>query len=62
MKEVEELFSEGLFLRVHQSHLINTLYIKNYIKGEGGYVIMQDNSSVPVSRRKKELLLKYFNI
>jgi hypothetical protein len=34
--------------------------IKKYIKGEGGYVIMSDRSSVNVSRSRKELLLKKF--
>lgn len=42
------------FLRVHHSHLISLMHIKNYVKGEGGYVIMSDNTMVEVSRRKKE--------
>ncbi|MGD1846391.1 MAG: LytR/AlgR family response regulator transcription factor [Salibacteraceae bacterium] len=48
--EYEELFLHERFFRVHRSHLINLNHIKRYIKGEGGYVIMDDDSQVEVSR------------
>jgi len=56
LKEYEELLSEHGFERIHQSHLINLNYLKSYIKKDGGYVIMADNSTLPVSQRKKEKL------
>jgi len=59
LKEYEELLSENGFERVHQSHLINLAFLKTYIK-EGSYVIMKDESQVPVSQRKKERLLEQF--
>lgn len=49
------------FFRVHHSHLVNMNHISKYIKGEGGYVIMSDNSSVDVSRRRKEEFLRALN-
>jgi len=49
------------FFRVHHSHLVNMNHITRYIKGEGGYVIMTDNSSVDVSRRRKEEFLRALN-
>jgi two-component system LytT family response regulator len=58
LKEIEELLSDHAFLRVHHSYLVNLNEISRYIKGEGGYVIMNDNSHIDVSRSKKELLLK----
>ncbi|RRB04125.1 LytR/AlgR family response regulator transcription factor [Larkinella rosea] len=61
LKEIEELLDGSSFLRVHQSHLINLNEILRYIRGEGGYVVMSDNSSVPVSRSRKEVLLNVFN-
>ena len=51
--EYEEMFSGENFFRVHRSHLINMEHIKKYIKGEGGFVILSDNSQAEVSRRKK---------
>jgi two-component system LytT family response regulator len=56
LKEYEELLAEYGFERIHQSHLINLAYLKSYIKRDGGYVVMADNSNLPISQRKKERL------
>ena len=56
LKEYEELLTEHGFERIHQSHLINLNYLKSYIKKDGGYVVMADNSHLPISQRKKERL------
>ncbi|KQS48700.1 MULTISPECIES: LytR/AlgR family response regulator transcription factor [Flavobacterium] len=56
LKEYEELLAEHGFERIHQSHLINLSCLKSYIKKDGGYVIMADNSKLPISQRKKERL------
>jgi two-component system, LytTR family, response regulator len=53
LREFEELFSEENFFRVHRSHLINLEHLKKYIKGEGGFAVMADDSRVEISRRKK---------
>ncbi len=45
------------FLRVHQSHTVNKFHIKSYIKTEGGYLLMNDESRVPVSVRKKAAVI-----
>lgn len=54
----EPQLSNHSFFRVHHSHLINLNHISKYVKGEGGYVIMSDGTSVDVSRRKKEDFLR----
>ena len=58
LKEIEEMLGEYSFLRVHNSYMVNLNEINKYIKGEGGYLIMSDDSSVDVSRSRKEMLLK----
>jgi two-component system LytT family response regulator len=61
LKEVEEqLFKDSGFLRVHQSHLINPAFLKKYIKGEGGYLLLEDGAHIPLSRRKREDFLGNF--
>lgn len=60
LKEIEKLLEGHGFLRVHHSHLINLNEIVRYIRGEGGYVIMSDNTPITVSRSHKEVLLKLF--
>lgn len=62
LKEYESILVQHGFLRVFQSHLINTKYIQRYIKGRGGTVIMSDGAYVPVSRDKKETLLKVIKL
>jgi two-component system LytT family response regulator len=57
LKDFEEMLKENGFYRVHQSHLINTKYIKEFVKTDGGYLIMSDGNSVPVSTRKRSEVL-----
>ena len=57
LKEIEEMLEEYSFLRVHNSYLINLNEIDKYVKGEGGYLVMSDGSTIDVSRSKKETLL-----
>ncbi len=56
LKEYEELLTDHGFVRIHQSHLINLAFLKSYIKKDGGYVVMADNSNLPISQRKREQL------
>lgn len=58
LKDIEEMLEEYSFLRVHHSYMVNLNEINKYIKGEGGYLIMSDESTVDVSRSRKEMLLK----
>jgi len=60
LKEFNELLSGYNFYRVHQSHLVNLDHVKRYEKIGGGKLIMDDDSEVPVSFRKKEDLMKIF--
>lgn len=53
LKDFEEMLTDHGFYRVHQSHLINTKYIREYAKIDGGHLVMTDGSLVPVSTRKK---------
>ncbi len=59
--EFEELLEEYNFLRVHKTHLINLSYLKAFINNNGYYIILTDGSQIPVSRRKKEAVLKTLN-
>lgn len=54
LKDYEDLLGEHNFYRIHNSTLINLNAIKKYIRGEGGYVIMANDKSLDVSKRKKE--------
>jgi two-component system LytT family response regulator len=58
LKDFDELLSDNGFFRVHNSHLINTRFIKEFIKTDGGYLVMQDGTNVPVSSRKRPEVMK----
>lgn len=57
LKEYDELLSEHDFFRIHNSYLINLNCIKKYIRGEGGQVIMNNDTTLDVSKRRKEAFL-----
>ena len=59
--EYDELLSGAGFVRIHKSYLVNLLHVKEYVRGEGGSVILSDNKEVVVSRRKKEYFLSRMN-
>lgn len=56
----EVLQDNPLFFRAHKSHIINLKFIKQYIRGEGGELIMQDGASIALSRNRKQDFLNLF--
>ena len=58
IKEYDEMLTEYNFFRIHQSHLINLHYLKNYTRGRGGYVELTDGTTIDVSARRKTEFLK----
>jgi two-component system LytT family response regulator len=58
LKDYDTLLSGHSFFRAQQSHLININFIERYDKQDGGYVIMKDGASVPLSPAKKEQFFK----
>jgi len=62
LNNYERILEDLPFSRIHAKHLVNLMYIKRYIKGKGGSVIMEDNTEVEVSVRKKpDFLVKLKN-
>ncbi len=57
LKFVHELINHKKFVRVHHSHLINMDYVTKYVRGTGGYIVLEDGQSIPVSRAKKDSFL-----
>lgn len=57
MKEFDEMLEGHGFLRVHNSHLINLNFVRKFLKDEL-ICVLQDNTSIPVSYRKRDELLE----
>lgn len=58
--DIQEVLEEGNFLRVHRQYLVNLNHIKKYVRGEGNYLIMSNEQSIPVARNQKEKLMERF--
>ncbi len=56
----EVLLDNSLFFRAHKSHMVNLKFIKQYIRGEGGELIMQDGNYISLSRNRKQEFLNLF--
>jgi two-component system LytT family response regulator len=62
LKEFEEMLVPYRFCRVHNMHLINLNYVRKYLRGDGGRVVMENGDEIDVSRRKKDDFLKLINL
>ncbi|AHF16253.1 LytR/AlgR family response regulator transcription factor [Niabella soli] len=56
LKEYEELLAEHQFIRTHQSHLVNPLYIKSLLKEDGGQLLLTNGAKVPISKARKDFV------
>lgn len=61
LKEFEKLLDKYFFIRIHKSFLINPNFMKKYYRNDGGYLVMQDGKSIPVSKSKKDLITSLFD-
>jgi len=58
MKEYEALLGGTALIRVHQSHIVNMNYIDKFFKHDGGYFLLKDGTTVPVSPVLKQKVLQ----
>jgi len=57
MKEFEETLIHKDFMKVHKSNIVNINFVKKFVRGKSGHLVMSDGSVVAVSIRKKAELL-----
>lgn len=57
LREFEDLLGNYGFLRCHQSHLVNLAEVRSFVKSDGGYLLMSNDSRVSVSRHRKERVM-----
>lgn len=58
LKEYESMLKDYLFLRIHNSHIINIKEVRRMIKTDGGYAIMSNGAQLIISPKKKEEFLQ----
>lgn len=57
--EVEQLIQNKDFFRVHKSYLVNVNCIKEFVKSDGLYLVLENDITIPVSRLRKNELLAF---
>lgn len=57
LKEFEEMLSPYQFFRPHNSYLINLRRVREFVRGDGGYLVMENKMKIPVSKSRREDLL-----
>ncbi|WP_282148134.1 LytR/AlgR family response regulator transcription factor [Algibacter lectus] len=58
LKYFADMLKSYSFIRIHQSHLVNLNYVSEYIKSDGGYLMLKNGENVPVSVRKKTEIIE----
>ncbi len=61
IKEFDTLLSGSGMIRVHQSHLVNIIYIDKYVKRDGGYLDLKDGTKIPVSQNLRKQVISAIN-
>lgn len=61
LKDIDEALSGPDFCRVHSSYLININRIKKYVRGDGGYLVMDDDATISISRNRRQEFMELFS-
>ena len=61
LKDIDEALAGPDFFRIHNSFLININRIKKFVRGDGGYVIMEDGANVSISRSRRQEFMEMFS-
>lgn len=56
MKKVEELLDKQMFIKCHQSFIVNKTYVTKYTNE--GFLITKTGEQIPVATRRKDMVLK----
>lgn len=61
LKDIDEALNGPDFCRVHSSFLINVNRIKKYVRGDGGYLVMDDDTNISISRNRRQEFMELFS-
>lgn len=61
LKDIDETLAGEVFIRVHNSYLVNMNHIKKYVKEDGGYIVMPDDTAITISRNKRDDFFQRFS-
>ena len=59
LNKFEEILDPSIFIRIHRSYIVNLNFIKQFSTVDGYEILLKNGTKLPVSRRKKDLLLEH---
>lgn len=62
LAEIELSLPLETFCRVHRAHTVNCQYVKEVSNEDGGYVLLINDSKIPLARRRRIQLLEMLNL
>ncbi|HTL10624.1 MAG TPA: LytTR family DNA-binding domain-containing protein [Chitinophagaceae bacterium] len=60
LKDIDEALSGADFYRIHNSYLVNLNHISRYVRGDGGYVVMEDGVTISIARSRRQEFMELF--
>jgi two-component system, LytTR family, response regulator len=61
LKYFETTLPHSVFIRIHKSHIINILHVKEYNRGDGGFVVLSNGKKYEISKNKLQSFLSLMN-
>jgi len=62
LKEMEGMLDFPQYFRAHKSYLVNLNHVDRYVRGQGGYLVLRDQTQVPVARAQKADLMRLLHM
>jgi two-component system LytT family response regulator len=60
LRDFEEMHTPFHFFRSHNSFLVNMNEVREYVKTDGGYIVLKNKQKIPLSKSKREKLMEFF--
>lgn len=62
LKQVSAMIEKSNFFRAHKSYVVNMHFVRRYVRGRGGYLVLKNDTQIPVSRNQRNDLLEFLNV
>jgi two-component system LytT family response regulator len=56
----EDILDPKHFFRIHKSHIVNVLFVKEFLNDDGHFVVMKDNTRLAISRLRVPQFMAFF--
>ncbi|MEZ5043344.1 MAG: LytTR family DNA-binding domain-containing protein [Saprospiraceae bacterium] len=60
LREFEELLLQSGFFRTHRSFIINLSHVEEWVKKDGGYILMSNQKQVPIVKDRRDEFLMFY--